>query len=147
MKNKYKFRAWDRYSKKMLYPKNFYSDSPYQFLFGFELPITEGIKKAPSYRKNFLEVMMWTALKDRGNKKIYEGDILENEGNIWVVKFGQYDNEELFDDNISGNGWYIKLIRGYDWSKIRDLADETDAEMFRVFGNIYENPEILKEER
>jgi uncharacterized phage protein (TIGR01671 family) len=84
-----------------------------------------------------VNLMQYTALKDRNNKEIHEGDIVklskENRkllGNIGIVKFkrGEFSIEspefEHHDD--------IRLRKFYSH--------------LEVIGNIYENPELLNEE-
>lgn len=90
---------------------------------------------------SFFEVVpetvgQYTGLTDKNGKKIFEGDILS----------GHFD--ELFPEEESryeviwhDYGWHIKNDTG-----IVDTADNKwIKQLFEVIGNIYDNPELIKE--
>ena len=87
----------------------------------------------------------YTELKDKNEKEIYEGDILQ------IPEWLQQDNQErcicIYEEphqtsDIIGFGLYIK--DGYSGEyKILVPSDEWDE--FEVIGNIYDNKELLKE--
>ena len=82
-----------------------------------------------------IELMQYTGLKDKNNKEIYEGDIVKLRANhgIGVVKY--YDEWGAFVVE------YIKprplVVLGMSYYK----------EDIEVIGNIYENPELLGENK
>ena len=84
----------------------------------------------------FLETIgQYTGLKDKNGKKIFEGDIVKDDYCIYEVVY-------------DGNGYYVEVVKllkecGTDKGVLYDLSDYKDLE---VIGNIYDNPELLKEE-
>jgi uncharacterized phage protein (TIGR01671 family) len=138
-----KFRAWDRQRKRML------NDL---------VPFQES--KMPSNWVCFYDVMQFTGLKDKNNKEIYEGDIIQ-EGvkgdDLWNGKattddapIGEviWDNnglwnvkplkEGLFHHQDENNKHRLYLSR-YDGIFVGDWSKNCE-----VVGNIYENPELLE---
>ena len=90
-------------------------------------------------------------------KEIYEGDIIKYSYPIGYslceIKFGIYDNGELHEDYEGGNGWYFEEHKFYYGRKTRGVniySLETghyplNTYECEVIGNIYNNPELLKE--
>jgi len=70
-------------------------------------------------------IMQFTGLKDKNGKEIYEGDVRNGVQEVTIVKMPEiYErNPEYFTSNED-------MIREEKWE---------------VIGNIYENPELLKE--
>lgn len=77
-------------------------------------------------------VGQFTGLTDRNNNMIFEGDIVERGGRIWLVeysnKYGQFMMTTYTEKGIS-------------WSRSFDLIPPDWCE---VIGNIYDNPELLE---
>jgi len=140
-----KFRAWDKKNNCWVDPQ--YSIYPEYMLGGFiDMHIGAGI-----------ELMQYTGLKDKNGKEIYEGDILD-------VKFrGGYV------ERISWKGppdarafvfWDFSAFRlkckgaqderYADWTDTDGYFDpmlEMERSHSEVIGNIYENPELLENEK
>jgi len=152
-----KFRAWAYASKKMFYPD---SDDGWELENGILSSLPNTI------------LMQYTGLHDKNDKEIYEGDILysdmstptEEHENIditkGVVRFGQYDICEEYGCPMMGV--WAEAIWGH--SKIFNHPSQQyiesngcisslglTSQMVRgeteVIGNIYENPELLEEDK
>ena len=116
-----KFRAWDKINKEIFNVEsiNFQERKVY--------------KDTVSYRKfNDIELMQYTGLKDKNNKEIYDGDILSD------------GNDEKPYKVIFENGSFRAEFEGdfeeYSFDLINIVAQGCE-----VVGNIYENPELIKE--
>ena len=111
-----KFRAWGKINKEMFNVKS------------INFQERRIYRNTVSYCKfNDIELMEYTGLKDMDGKEIYEGDIL----------FESF-REEYFKV-VFENGSFRAEADGYSL----DLEDYDD--ICEVVGNIYENPELLKE--
>ena len=82
-----------------------------------------------------IELMQFTGLLDKNGKEIYEGDILKyylptlKEWKTGQVKW----NKDWSAFWLEGNDW-----TDMDWVKLQELE---------VIGNIYENPDLLKDSK
>ena len=97
---------------------------------GSELYITSPCNELLNYSNEVIPetISQYTGLKDNTGKKIFEGDILREYSNDiedWVVSYE-----------------YGKFVGTYD-NVFEDLYELSDLE---VIGNIYDNPELLKED-
>ena len=122
-----KFRAWLKEENEMIIvdTMNWFDDE-------FE-SIGDGITFLRRAEK--IELMQSTGLKDKNGKEVFLGDIIKcTRGCPHEV----YLEKEYGGTYVGGMpAIYLKGIReGYAW---------TGAE--EILGNIYENPELLKEER
>jgi uncharacterized phage protein (TIGR01671 family) len=147
-----KFRAWDKVDSKMrkVNMLNTYDGSPRnQTLYFLEATSdNNGFRRLPD-----CELMQYTGLKDckRTEKhpegqEIYEGDILlitEEPGSEYEEK---YKTVVKYD-----GGAFVVEVNGedYDFTAIGWSLTKWDNEVStcEVIGNIYENPELLKEEQ
>lgn len=128
-----KFRAWDLKKKEMFIPDEFVLNYNDNTLHQVDRIGTDSI------------LMQYTGLKDLTGKEIYEGDTIEInwswiKNSIFIVMFGEYNNDQDFEDNISGVGFYLVGPSKYDLGHIKWIKKS------RINGNIYENPELLKTE-
>ena len=132
-----KFRVWDKNDKRIsIYPQmiDFYNkrigymqyqteympDTSYSFPVGFE-------------EFEYSELMEWTGLCDKNGEEIYEGDIvkLKNNHGIGVVKY--YDE------------WGAFVVENVKFKPSVVLGISYYKEEIEILGNIYENPELIKE--
>ena len=92
------------------------------------------------YHDQYGNIMQFTGLTDKNGKEIYEGDILK-----CVDEFNE--NEKVIEVVFKNGGYCIEWDgMFYDGSDITLIswANETGIE-FEIIGNIYENPELLKQ--
>ena len=123
-----KFRAWHKLNKRMHY--NVQDTFCVQGLgdcFG-------DILSAPSK----FEVMMYTGLKDKNGKEIYEGDIVSAK---YIYDKRTTDKAQVIwrEDKAS---FGLKSLKGLT-NEEYELYKITAEHNLEVIGNIYENPELL----
>ncbi len=139
-----KFRVWDKKKKEYIVPEK------------FEILLLSNDRETPVYKINLnnniydfykaenIEVEMFTGLKDKYEKDIYEGDIVYSFNSRLIQ---HYDSEiELEYDEMDG----IVIFEDGNF-KLENLFGETlsiysfeEFEEFEVVGNIHENKEFLK---
>lgn len=76
-------------------------------------------------------VELYTGLKDKNGKEAYSNDVFTDGKNNWI----------LCQDNLGV--WAEMLPERSEW--IRDFTPELWKEGCEIIGNIYENPELLKQ--
>ena len=122
-----KFRAWDGEKKRMLYgfDVNEHHAKQCPHWWGFD---SGYIGDEEVFRVKY---MQYTGLKDKHGKEIYEGDIVQNDdmsdGAVGVVEF----RDGCFLDT---KNWYEEHNNIY-------------AKNSEIIGNIYENPELVEQDR
>ncbi|KKK70181.1 hypothetical protein LCGC14_2926580 [marine sediment metagenome] len=155
-----KFRAYDKKEKKWLWP---YPDG---FHIIGEVTVFDMLGNCSMSKYIDFEIVQWTGLYDNTKwedlttiehldwidkgqtkddwkgKEIYEGDIIAppNFDCKAIVKFGEYNNDRAYEENVCGYGWYYETIED------NQIWDMYDLQMYKIKGNIYENPELLKGE-
>ena len=114
-----KFKAWDKWKKKMIQPK------------GGDFIAWH----AMSNWRECLEVLQYTGLKDSRGIDICEGDII-------AVNRNGFTPENMVVTFFMGNACYSFLGHTETGTPIYpNLINHNKV----VIGNIYENPELLKE--
>ena len=125
-----KFRAWNKVGQYMTHPSStFIAPNGKNGEMKMDTPMSEEY-----------ELLEYTGLKDKNGKEIYEGDILVgiNRNNIEMIA------EVFFMDGC------FQIKQGFrfpaeDQRKDYFLRGIFDGKELEVIGNIYENPELLKE--
>ena len=127
-----KFRAWDSLTKQM----------EYDVERTYDMGCDGGGSLSHDSFADVLDdekctVMQYTGLKDKNGKEIYEGDILlEHFGDAYrltgVVKFSTQD--------VGSCGCCYDDFRGTGF-----IAEGIHFHRSEVIGNIYENPELLRD--
>lgn len=127
------FRAWDVVEKKMYYPQdiagnpNIYHGSNDDGSLRISLVVGQ-------HEHRELVVMQDTGLIDKNGKKVYEGDI------IITGNFGNEPVEVIWNEETLMLGFYYKNSWGKSFVGLFRIKHDVE-----VVGNIYENPELLKE--
>jgi uncharacterized phage protein (TIGR01671 family) len=115
-----KIRAWSKVEQKMLHVSSlhFVGDSTVKEVGTFELCCDSYLND-----KSGMVLMQFTGLHDKNGKEIYEGDVVDIEGEICEVKY----NAPRFAAYNS---------QRYEWN--------IEYQGVEVIGNIYENGDLLK---
>ena len=127
-----KFRAWDDWRKRMSIVDRIYID-------------TKGVRLYDDfgeYWRDFRDVILMqsTGLFDKNGQEIFEGDILTDGHTLGVLRnhrtLGFYMVDEKGKENFLGD---TVDTEGFEEAK------EFMENSIEIIGNIYENPELLKE--
>ena len=82
---------------------------------------------------------VFTGLKDKNRKKIYEGDIVQHEDDVSEVKSPEWFYCDAFDC------YGYKFASGYFSDNYNKCEGSRFLKNVIIIGNIYENPELLKD--
>ena len=133
-----KFRAYSKEENEMYYPHNDKNvDWTIDDETGFIAPLVN-LGGGMWGMIDKYELMQSTGLKDKNGVEIFEGDIVLADGMKKIVTFGEQRHEEDFGDLVYYIGFNVYTKMGY--SSVIPVE-------YEVIGNIYENSELLEEQR
>ena len=145
-----KFRAWHNPLQRMFYGDSqedaeFWGAKVGASVFGTFIYAFTNL-----FLKNNGQLMQYIGLKDKHGKEIYEGDILQLENNKCQIQKARIIGIVTF----SFNSFAVEIKRVDIWEKYLVPPLEIDSVLYflnlsgkelEVIGNIYENPELVKE--
>lgn len=103
-------------------------------------PCSPKPKDSREYKVDPQTVSQYIGVKGSNGYDIFVGDIVKDDTNIAIVKFGKYQaNNNRSYSNERAYGFYLEFI---SHKGIIDHA--TNLEYYEVIGNIHDNPELLK---
>jgi len=169
-----KFRAWDKENKcmKVVSELNFIYEKSQRMDWGMQGALNDVWLNSEdtSYVPVDTVLLQYTGLKDKNGKEIYEGDIIAESTLDKII----WDDSGMIIDRPYGkvywckNGYEVKLLHAGKVKILEDAkeflkknTDETGCtEVYmttydgvfqwpkdiEIIGNIYENPELIKEE-
>ena len=127
-----KFRAWHKEKNIMVYDNE---DDTYGYWDGCcnsNVGMVNTVLNSKWYSQ--YEFMQYTGLKDKNGKEIYEGDIIQYED----IHKGVVEYSEKYAQ-------YVLNQTGQVVDEYEPLGDY-NMEVFEIIGNIYDNPDLFKEE-
>lgn len=120
-----KFRAWFKQGSKMV------NVATIDFL---EKEVKSNANVMYSFDE--IELMQSTGLFDEYSKEIFDGDILHTPDNESAKVF--------WNDDLAG--WFVDFL--YEIAELSEVADiQSNRSICAIVGNIYENSELLEEEK
>lgn len=129
-----KYRAWDSFASKMWY--DVYFDGGHIFTIGGD---GENASTMPRWDDNAL--MKFTGYQDINSLEIYEDDIVESDICNFIVRFGEYANNN--SNESTHLGFYLEQI-GNKFLGLRcDFLFWLKERNLKKIGNIHENPELM----
>ena len=127
-----KFRAWDNRYKRMVT-----FDKGYRLQLQMDAQgntswcvddVSLKVRTMSSWDGEGHILMQFTGLKDKNGKEIFEGDIVDAEGETNIVKW---------DDR------FCAFVLRYQNGELNHFFHQRPVDNLRIIGNIYESPELL----
>ena len=135
----YKFRAWNKNSKKMYKIGQITLEKG---IWNYEPDNREYIGMSIPYQPSFI-LMQYTGLKDENGKEIYEGDILLIDA--YTYEEPEFSEEYLVEYNELLGMWQLKNLEdNKDIKTFEDLNGWYKLDI-KLLGNKFDNPKLLEE--
>ena len=94
-----------------------------------------------------VELMQSTGLKDKDGQEIFEGDIVKRDGvkRPEIVRFGEWTDVDSLGYKEQYIGFYFESEHeGQEW--LHSVQPQFNH-LYKVIGNVYENPELLEDKK
>ena len=135
MNERFKFRFFDKVLKEMCYPTEYNGKAEY---------LERRYDLADMFRFKDLIPMQCTGLKDKNGKLIFEGDIIkyidcEGKETIGYLAIDRF--------NLLTFANMVNCDFCEEWADVVKAVFFTGNSTIEVIGNIYENKELLKEQK
>lgn len=141
MQDRFKFRVWSKDTNKMY--------NVYSLHIGINKAIISSRRGNVSIYINKNNILMQsTGLKDKNGKLVYKGDIVRSNEYPFMNKEQDNYYAEICWDDESGAFFYY-TFKNPKFNDVCGLSTGNTGNLneyeWEVIGNIYENPELLKE--
>jgi uncharacterized phage protein (TIGR01671 family) len=137
-----RFRAWLKREKIMTIPEYITLFSNGDYVLNWTNVDFENRRKYSAYyshvKPSTFELMQFTGLKDQNGVDIYEGDVVEFESGAYAQ--GTWEFQDRGVVKYLDGKWWLKTNK-----ELLDFADYCSNVEPEVVGNVFENPELLKE--
>ena len=132
MNREIKFRAWDKVKKEMCFDV---TPDPSKFSHCW---VDRGIggEHADGDEERYSELMQYTGSKDKTGREVYEGDILRQWDDLFVITEMEHGS--------FGITVYKELRNGGTVEDCHYVISALVPDSCEIIGNIYENPELLE---
>lgn len=131
MKDRFRFRAWNKEEKKMYYD----AQDTYDYMTGNPVIFAESFGCLLSNDEEW-EVEQCTGLSDKNGNLIYEGDVVRGEKEIGTVKYGKHPRTNSHSIEL---GFYIDWEMKHPWrSDICYWTSPENPDCIEIIGNIHE---------
>ncbi len=138
MSRKINFRAWDKKNKYMFYAGSLSGVGDF-YMARYEDKTCDGEEFYNRFSGVDYEWLQGTGMQSANNRDIFDGDIVKDDSNIAIVRFGKYqaNNNRIYSNEVA-YGFYLEYL-----SHKGVIDHATKLEYYDVIGNIYENPELI----